>query len=40
MGLSKFTRILSNRQRGAGPLLSGLILGLCKSLYSLVSHAC
>jgi protein-disulfide isomerase len=28
MGLSKFTRILSNRQRGAGPLLYGLILGL------------
>jgi protein-disulfide isomerase len=28
MGLSKFTRILSNRQRGARPLLYGLILGL------------
>ena len=28
MGLSKFIGILSNRQRGAGPLLSGLILGL------------
>ena len=28
MGLSKFTRILSNRQRAAGPLLYGLILGL------------
>jgi protein-disulfide isomerase len=28
MGLSKFTRILSNQQRAAGPLLYGLILGL------------
>ena len=28
MGLSNFTRILSNRQRGAGRVLCGLILGL------------
>ena len=28
MGLSKFTRILSNRQRGAGHLLYGVILAL------------
>ena len=28
MGLSNFTRILSNRQRGAGRVLYGLILGL------------
>ena len=28
MGLSKFSRILSNQQRGVAPLLYGLILAL------------